>query len=512
MTGFGGRVGAGHIYFLLPLFWLALSIVGLIAYLNNSAHVAERDFNQRANAIGNRFSELEQGMKSVLDGFSSMIEVMPTSDKPGRVMLARYAAEMRRVYPQIHMLLLAERIPREELGAFEQRESRVMGRSFRVRTFGFGRSRSWQPLADRETYCPVTMVEPANAATDSLLGLDIQSSDQQRLALLASMGSGHAVTSRPFELPSGALGYVVIRPVENKPSYFATIVVRADSLASALGLRDEGDLDIVIRDGDPPNGGSEVLYRQVNTSRNLGGLWDNWLPTFSREISGAEGDRDRYVIQVSKQMRWQDLDLPAMVGTGVAQLAVLVLLVKLAIEHTNRDRERRQHESRLAYMASHDSLTGLPNRSLLMDRLEQAILRAQREPGRLALLFLDIDRFKAVNDTYGHDAGDRFLMAMAETIRETVRAQDTVARLAGDEFVVLLEEMGARPEVEQVVGKIRSKLMDSACRGYRELGVGVSIGVATYPENGTDAMTLLRYADTHMYGEKRGGLATALMI
>jgi diguanylate cyclase (GGDEF)-like protein len=427
-------------------------------------------------------------------------------------MLEHFAGEMQRIYPLVGMLELVERVPREGVAAFESRESRALGRPFKIRTFDYNLTRAWQPPADREAYYVVTLMEPAAKGMESMLGLDIQSSDEQRRALSESIRTGRSTVSRPFELASGSPGYVLIRPVDRNHSRFAKIVVRSNSLDSLPWLRDQGDLNIVIRDRDLAAGDARgVLYRKTNASTSV--LDGYFLPTFSREMGTGDGEGDPYVIEVSKQMRWQDLDLPVLIGMVLIQFVVLMLLLRLAMEHANLDRERHEHELRLAYMASHDSLTGLPNRSLLTDRIEQALIRVGRESGQLALLFLDIDQFKAVNDTYGHDTGDRFLMATAETILDTVRAQDTVARLAGDEFVVLLEDVGSRLEVERVVKKIRGKLMSSACKGYRELGVGVSIGVAMYPENGTDANSLLRYADTHMYGEKRGSpLATALML
>lgn len=497
--------GAGRIYFLLPLFWLALSIVGMAAYINVQTHKLESAFNDRAAMIGGRFTELNHGIGAVLGGFAAMLVRMSDADRPDHKMMTSYANEMRRVYPQIYMLEMIERVPREDLTSFESRQSRLLGRPFRVRTFDYSGTRAWLPLADQENYYVITLMEPSSSGDESVLGLDVLSSREQALALNAAIRSGRTEISLPYEAANGFNGYAMIRPVDATRSRFAKVIVRSDEFTKLLWLNRQNDLDIVIRhrafpDGDPAG----VLY----SSHAEGGDGEGrFLPRFhSSQMLGTDGDLP-FVIEVSQQLRWGDLDLPQMLVLLLFEGVVLVLLVRLAMEHHNRDLERQAQEIRLVYMANHDSLTGLPNRSLLMDRLEQAILRAKRDSGMFGLLFIDIDRFKAVNDTYGHDSGDRFLMITAEVLSETVRAQDTVSRLSGDEFVILLERIERREELAKIAAKIRDRFISQVCSGYSDLGVGISIGLAMYPDDGEDAFSLLRHADTHMYGQKKSNPA-----
>ncbi|WP_228894766.1 sensor domain-containing protein [Pseudoduganella aquatica] len=165
--------------------------------------------------------------------------------------------------------------------------------------------------------------------------------------------------------------------------------------------------------------------------------------------------------------------------------------------------QRKQLESRLHFMAQHDDLTRLPNRSLFHDRLATAIARAQRQQGRVALLFIDLNKFKLVNDHYGHSAGDRLLQAVARSISSCVREADTVARVGGDEFVVVLEHV-ARPEFAALVKeKIHQALAAPVDVGDgRTLHTSASIGIAHYPDHGADMTQLLRYADQAMYATK----------
>jgi len=167
--------------------------------------------------------------------------------------------------------------------------------------------------------------------------------------------------------------------------------------------------------------------------------------------------------------------------------------------------ERKASEERIRHLAEHDALTSLPNRVLLNDRLIQAILKAQRTQQKIALLFLDLDRFKNINDSLGHQVGDQLLQAVAERILRVVRASDTVSRPGGDEFILLLPEIVGADETARVA----AKLLEVLAQPYRieghELVVTASIGISIFPDDGADMQTLIRSADTAMYHSKESG-------
>jgi diguanylate cyclase (GGDEF)-like protein/PAS domain S-box-containing protein len=172
--------------------------------------------------------------------------------------------------------------------------------------------------------------------------------------------------------------------------------------------------------------------------------------------------------------------------------------------------ERRQTEERMRHMAAHDSLTGLPNRVLFADRLTQAISMARRDARQCALLYLDLDRFKPVNDTYGHDTGDRLLKRVAERLRGVVRESDTVARVGGDEFTVLLLDIASPQNAVAVAEKILQTLTTPFRLDGREIRIGTSIGVAFFPADAEDPDTLIKKADAAMYGAKTHGVGFRL--
>ncbi|WP_332670869.1 diguanylate cyclase domain-containing protein [Aromatoleum sp.] len=164
--------------------------------------------------------------------------------------------------------------------------------------------------------------------------------------------------------------------------------------------------------------------------------------------------------------------------------------------------EQHQLTEQLIHAADHDVLTGLPNRNLLKERTRQAVARAQRKHETFGLLFIDLDDFKAVNDTLGHASGDSLLVDVARRLAECVREEDTIARLGGDEFVVLLDGPAKRPEVEAIAAKIVLRLREPFQLETRAAAIGASIGASLYPDDGHDVESLLGAADAAMYREK----------
>lgn len=167
--------------------------------------------------------------------------------------------------------------------------------------------------------------------------------------------------------------------------------------------------------------------------------------------------------------------------------------------------ERKENEDRIKRLAHHDSLTGLPNRNLLNDRITHALARVRRHGGRMAVLYVDLDRFKPINDTLGHEAGDAVLKEVAQRLTTCIRGSDTVSRVGGDEFVVVVEEVARPGEAAMVARKIISSLstpvfyQDHACQ------IGASIGIAIFPDDGATMDEVSKAADVAMYRVKHSG-------
>ena len=167
--------------------------------------------------------------------------------------------------------------------------------------------------------------------------------------------------------------------------------------------------------------------------------------------------------------------------------------------------ERKLKEQEVRFLADHDALTGLPNRRLLGDRLNQALIHARRRSYRVALMLLDLDRFKLINDTHGHKMGDEVLIAVTGRLRNCVREADTVSRQGGDEFVIVLPEIQHTEDAEKVAEKVLRAVSQPIEAGGHSFSVGVSIGISVFPGDGQSPDDLLRHADIAMYRAKEAG-------
>jgi diguanylate cyclase (GGDEF)-like protein len=191
----------------------------------------------------------------------------------------------------------------------------------------------------------------------------------------------------------------------------------------------------------------------------------------------------------------------------VAALALAAVFWVLILRHRVEEQTQviRRNEDRLRHVSQHDALTNLPNRILLTDRLNMALERCRRFQAGLGLLMVDLDRFKEVNDSLGHQAGDQLLCEVATRIRTSVRKTDTVARIGGDEFVVLLPDLQSPAEAETIAGKIVVSVSAPIHLGQAEAPISVSVGVCTYPLGGSDSAALLENVDIAMYQAKAKG-------
>ncbi len=167
--------------------------------------------------------------------------------------------------------------------------------------------------------------------------------------------------------------------------------------------------------------------------------------------------------------------------------------------------ERRLYQARIEHQANYDALTGLANRSLLNERLSQAIAHAERDAGHVAVAFVDLDQFKFINDSFGHQLGDNLLQTMAERLKRCIGKADTVARQGGDEFVLVLCDYAQADQITRLVQRIQAVVAEPWTAGRREFNVNCSVGIAVYPQDGRTADVLLRNADSAMYKAKENG-------
>jgi diguanylate cyclase (GGDEF)-like protein/PAS domain S-box-containing protein len=279
-----------------------------------------------------------------------------------------------------------------------------------------------------------------------------------------------------------------------EPGFWRTVVHPEDhrALLKALATR-RPEVECRLIDGSGRERWMALHAARILSPDGPEMLMGYLLDVDARKRTGLELERHR-------------AQLKELVAQRTAELAANVVELERTIEQLNREMaERQRFENELRHQALHDGLTGLPNRSLLMDRLELAIKLARRNRHSLTLLFIDLDRFKIINDSLGHDAGDLLLKTVTQRVSQIVRTSDTFARLGGDEFVLLLPNAVPEDVLERLVGRIAAAVAEPVLLGEHEVAVTCSIGCSIYPQDGEDAATLLKHADVAMYRAKEQG-------
>ncbi len=295
--------------------------------------------------------------------------------------------------------------------------------------------------------------------------------------------------TRRFSYP---LAWVAIRETDGDVSVYArTGDHDLDADSARLTDEERHDMDSVMKT-------QKTLHQQAACDR-------------TDEASRLAGGR-RYPAQLVVPLRTRDLEIGvlALYGTHrdtfdpftIQWIEVLARHVSITLSLSV---VRKETAARIFHLTHHDPLTGLPNRVLFADRLKQAVARAKRYGRGVGVLFVDLDQFKSVNDSLGHETGDALLAIMADRLVRCVRSTDTIARLSGDEFAMVLSDLARGQDAGQVAHKILEAIAQPATVGNRTIPVTASVGIALYPSDAADPDVLLAHADRAMYRAKDKG-------
>ena len=373
------------------------------------------------------------------------------------------------------------------------------------------------PPGERSVYTSIVFLEPFTGRNLRAFGYDMYSHPVRREAMERARDTGETTISGKVKLVQEAgqdvqSGFLMYLPVYRPGTLNRTVEERRENLIgwvyAPFRMRDlmmgfnAGEpvgLNLTIYDGLEVED-SALLYAEPHQARD-GDAATRFVERRTVQI------RNRFwtVIATAPPLFGQssaDDRATIVLKAGVALSLLLTLVTWLLVDERARAWRAADHAYRLAL---YDPLTQLPNRKLFNDRLHHALAQAKREQDRVAVMFIDLDKFKPVNDSFGHEIGDLLLMQVAERLAACVRESDTVARLGGDEFVVLLAG-GETEHSERIVAqKIIAALASPFHVAGHELHISSSIGIAVYPDHGGDEKLLLRNADTAMYHAKHGG-------
>ncbi|HJV87668.1 MAG TPA: CHASE domain-containing protein [Noviherbaspirillum sp.] len=409
-------------------------------------------------------------------------------------------------YPGIQGIGYAEVIPPAELKRHIES----------VRASGFPNYTVW-PEGKRDIYTTIIFLEPFTGRNLRAFGYDMFSEPTRQAAMALARDTGETTVSGKVTLVQEAgeevqAGFLMYLPLYRHDAVNDTLEGRRANLAgwiyapfrmedfmhSVNGEKAE-DLDIEIYD-DNDLSQQARLYDSVK--------WDKALDPQHRfrSISRIEAGNRTWTIVTTGLPAFEAKmlsDRPLIIlQAGISISLLVTLLIWLFLDDRARALQAAEQAMQLAL---YDTLTGLPNRKLLDERIEQALVKAKRNKHHVALLFIDLDKFKPVNDNYGHAYGDLLLKEVAKRLRSCVRESDTASRLGGDEFVALLSDTEEPHAVETVASKILERLNEPFEIAGHTFNISASIGAALYPEHGTDAKSLMKSADLAMYDAKNSG-------
>lgn len=491
--------------------WLSMCVGAAAIVVVLNIRDVEKDLSQYGDAYSSYLNKEMVSSETILKGFSALFGAVGNTD-PDKA--SRYVMQVIDANPQIFALEIVQVVTQNQLARFVAQKRRGGIPNFNVKSFSYDSDRKWQALEEKAVYYPLVFMAPVHAGAEDLLGLDLESVPFLRHAITEALQRRAPVATHPFRLVEGNLAYVVFYPI--------TQAFRSSDSPFALNTDDELVVDMVIDVGKlvaaekcPPITGQTVIihHKDFSAEQPEGQLLrrageqrsavETWLfPAFVYQKKLATME-EPFALSITRQVGWSDLSLGLLTLMAVLTvLSTLLLLGYLRAQQLSRGMQM-ENQKRLWMLANHDSLTGLPNRLLLLDRLYQLLARSSRQQKGLAVMFLDIDDFKIVNDTYGHDVGDQLLKFVAERLRASTRTDDTVARISGDEFIILIESVENREWLEAVKQKIVQKLSDGLKVDDKLIHVRTSIGVALFPEDGETPEALIKQADMRMYADKK---------
>lgn len=381
------------------------------------------------------------------------------------------------------------------------------------------------PDGDRDNYAPIIEVTPNTASFQKTIGFDSWFDLARKKAMEKARDSGSPAITEKLQLAvdkakrSAPPAFIMYLPIYSRDKPLDSVAQRREALigwvyasfhmedfmASLYGKQVDG-LSLSIYDGVAPSRTS-LMYELASITNNA--LTTSHPALSVREYIVVAGHtwtlslstRNEFESRFRKNSDW----LIASIGVCFSlSMALLVWYMLAGRAHALRLAEAITIE--LRHMAQHDLLTGLPNRALFSDRVQQKLADAKRRGNHAALCFIDLDKFKPINDNYGHAVGDILLQQVAQRLGESVRTSDTVGRIGGDEFVVLLGDLSSADIAQSVADKIRLSIAKPFSVNDLNLTISCSIGIATYPEDGEDEATLTKSADKAMYRVKRGGV------
>jgi len=500
-------VSTKNIYVYVIVAWIVFVGMVMAFGIMNDIQKAHEQFREQGEAVLREINERVSINETILEGFVATIDASFDVDHTNIRLFARY---MQHRYPHIFMFEIVDKVKRENKTAFIEKYQNIYG-DFSIKSFDYSGNRAWNKAdSNHDFYLPIVFMEPFPEESKKVLGLDLQKNDFFRESFLEGIKTQSSVASVPFKLIEGPRAYLLHRQVLRKQilshgkdmledAKFAVLVVNANSLINPFEGRKQGfTFSLYHRDFDREDTKGH-LYHYKGRDKSVIETIIFPLLVDERVIdSGIETLR----MYQQQQMGWKHINWWLIIVVFMVGIISFSVLMSYARSYHESEMKKLQTTDKLFFLANHDSLTGLANRNLLYDRLDHAMAQVRRKKGMLALFFLDLNNFKIINDTYGHEIGDKVLRRASERLSACIREGDTLARRSGDEFLILVENIERPDEILAIIEKIRNAFVTKFSLDENEFNVGISIGSALYPQQAQTVEDLMKEADYSMYEDK----------
>jgi len=490
---------------------LGITVFAVSMLLSTQIGRWERRFDEETRLLASEVKNKLDTNEAVLAGFAAFLQAVDRSDTDSA---RRYAAAATAAYPHIYMIEVARRLPADEEKAFTAAMRAAWRPDFTLKTFT---ELTGRPSSGHETgkhTWPVLFMYPSLPESHEIYGLRLETVDYLAHSLALADQSRKPVVSPVFELYEGGGAYILLQEI-HRPAQPAAGALNffGSTMTAMLLIRTQALVPGQFRLVEPqamqmsatlaaPAKSDSLLFQQA--ASEAGTLDRALLPLFQRQIE-IDSPTQPTQLHFERQLRWRELLSGDLLSMLLVLAGALVLIPWLTIRHyLALNRASLEHE-RSAYLATHDLLTDLPNRFLFIDRFEQAARHWQRNGNAFALLLIDLDHFKTINDRYGHAVGDQVLIVSAHRMKRELRAGDTVARQGGDEFVALIANLLDAEDAVKVGEKLLAAIAEPIQTSAGNISLSCSIGIAICPSHGERLDILLRHADQAMYQAKGSG-------
>lgn len=498
---------------LLVLLAAWLTIIAFAAHLLLSAQISrwEGHFDEDVQLMAGEVKQKLDTNEAVLAGFSAFLHAVDRSDTDSTM---RYAASAASAYPHIYMIEVARKVALSEQNGLETSLRHGWRKDFAIKAFSDITARTTQDASPKTAIWPILFMYPSLPDAEAIYGVRLETVGYLSQTMALAHNNIRPVVSPVFDLYEGGSAYILLQEVNRAPrtdsselnffgnTMIALLVIKTQALLpNHATLTDHQNIAFSARLSSATTLDS-LLFKQEAVEP--GPLDKLLLPNLTRRLK-IDNPSQPAIINFSRQLRWQDLlnseTLTLLILLGGALLVVPWVTLR---HYLSLDRAAEEHE-RAAYLATHDVLTDLPNRFLFTDRFEQAHRTWQRNSTPFALLLVDLDHFKEINDRYGHEIGDQVLIACSQRMARELRACDTVARHGGDEFIMLLANIEKIQDAASVGEKLLAAVGETIETTIGPLNIHCSIGIAVCPLHGETLDVLRRSADRAMYESKNQG-------